>query len=101
MTTFNRTFGQYQVEVKKDKISIAGNDGSNFGSFYVQNIERYQNHQKTDNRPEPQMISMEWEYGLTQSIKKWLYGLVEKGKLDYLYEEYCLENDIFYEKKVK
>ena len=67
-----RNFGQYLVTVKKSpctdsfRISIAGNLNSNFGLLYTHNFERF----KRDNNI--QVIGMEWRYGLTNSIKKWI-----------------------------
>ena len=81
--TLTRTFGQYQVEVTSDNVAIVGNTNSNFGHFYPHNFERFKSHPKGEqydwNRP--QILGMEWGYGMTGSVKKWLYSLVEKGSV--------------------
>ena len=74
-------FGQYIVTFKKSRvtdcfdISIAGNTGSNFGLLYTHNFERFKNHPINSefNWNRPQVIGMEWEYGLTNSIKNWIF----------------------------
>jgi len=82
-TTFSRTFGQYNVEVNADKIMIVGDTNSNFGHFYLSNFERFKIHPKEPEHDwnRPQIIGMDWSYGLTQTVKKWIYSLVEKGKI--------------------
>jgi hypothetical protein len=83
MKTNKKTFGQYLVEVTGDKVSIVGNHNSNFGHFYPTNFERFKAHPKGEqydwNRP--QVLGMEWEYGLTGSIRAWLYNLVLNDKI--------------------
>ena len=76
-----RTFGQYIVTVRRSKytecfdISISGDTGANFGLLYTNNFERFKNHpigEEFDwNRP--QVIGMDWEYGMIYSIKNWIY----------------------------
>ena len=82
---YKRKFGQYDVEVIGDKISIVGNTNSNFGTFYnfSDRFEAFKKHQlgKHNEWNRPQVIAMEWEYGLTESIKEWLYDLVRKDKI--------------------
>jgi len=84
MKTHTRTFGQYLVEVTGDKVAIVGNSNSNFGHFYATNFERFKAHLKGTEHDwnRPQILGMEWEYGLTETIKAWLYGLVMKDKIE-------------------
>ena len=81
--TISRTFGQYQVEVTNDTISIVGNTNSNFGRFYPHNFERFKRHSKGEEHDwnRPQVVGMEWGYGLTGTVTKWLYSLVEKSRV--------------------
>ena len=83
MNTMKKTFGQYLVEVKGDKVSIVGNFNSNFGSFYPTNFERFKAHPKGEKHDwnRPQVLGMEWEYGLTGSVRAWLYSLVLNDKI--------------------
>ena len=83
MKTHTRTFGQYFVEVTGDRISIVGNSNSNFGHFYETNFARFKAHPKGAQHDwnRPQVLGMQWEYGLTKSIRAWLYGLVLNDKL--------------------
>ena len=77
----SRNFGQYLVVVRKSKytdcfnISILGDTNANFGLLYTNNFERFKNHpigyEFDWNRP--QVIGMEWEFGLTNSIKDWIF----------------------------
>ena len=82
---YKRKFGQYDVEVIGDKINIVGNTNSNFGSFYnfTERFEAFKKHPlgKNNDWNRPQVIAMEWEYGLKQSVKEWLYNLVRKDKI--------------------
>lgn len=75
--------GQYHVEVENDRISIVGDYGSNFGRFYTHNVTRYLNHPKGEyydwNRP--QVIAMDWDYGLTPKVKAFLRSLVDNGTI--------------------
>jgi len=83
---YKRKFGQYDVEVIANHISIVGNTNSNFGTFYnfTDRFEAFKKHPlgKDNDWNRPQIIAMEWEYGLTQSIKEWLYNLVRKDKIE-------------------
>ena len=83
---YKRKFGQYDVEVIGDKISIVGNTNSNFGTFFnfTERFEAFKKHPlgKDNDWNRPQVIAMEWEYGLTQSIKEWLYNLVKTDKIE-------------------
>ena len=83
MNTFSRTFGQYTVEVNEGRVVIVGNTNSNFGHFYPHNFERFKRHPKgaENDWNRPQVLGMEWSYGLTGSITQWLYSLVEKGRI--------------------
>ena len=84
MKIHTKKIGQYHVEVNGESVSIVGNYGSNFGSFYVHAFERFKKHPQGEpfdwNRP--QILGMEWEYGLTPKVKKWLYSLVMVGKIE-------------------
>jgi hypothetical protein len=84
MKTHTRKFGQYSVEVKGDKVSIVGNSNSNFGHFYETNFERFKAHPKDTSNDwnRPQILGMDWEYGLTGSIRMWLYNLVLNDKIE-------------------
>jgi hypothetical protein len=84
MKTHTRKFGQYSVEVKGDKVSIVGNSNSNFGHFYGTNFERFKAHPKDTSNDwnRPQILGMDWEYGLTGTIRTWLYNLVLNGKIE-------------------
>jgi len=78
------------VVINNEKISISGDYNSNFGCFYIYNLERYKNNPNCN----IQIIGMEWEYVLTKNITNWLYNIVLSGKLDNLIEEYNKKNDI-------
>jgi len=84
MKTHTRKFGQYSVEVKGDQVAIVGNSNSNFGRFYATNFERFKAHAKdaSNDWNRPQILGMEWEYGLTGSIRTWLYDLVLNDKIE-------------------
>ena len=84
MKTYKRKFNQYKVEVNGNQISIVGNTNSNFGTFCISNFERFKT--QPNGFPQgwnkPQVIAMDWEYGLTPSVKEWLYNLVRKDKIE-------------------
>lgn len=84
MKTHNKKIGQYNIEVKGESITIVGQLGSNFGRYYPNAFERFKKHPEGDsfdwNRP--QIIGMEWGYGLTPKVKEWLYSLVMDGKIE-------------------
>jgi len=84
MKIYTRKFGQYSVEVKGDQVAIVGNSNSNFGHFYETNFERFKAHEKDANSDwtRPQILGMEWEYGLTRGIRTWLYKLVLNNKIE-------------------
>jgi len=84
MRTHKRKFGQYLVEVTGQQISIVGNTNSNFGHFYEPNFGRFKAHPKGEKHDwnRPQVLGMEWSYGLTESIRNWLYSLVLKDKIE-------------------
>lgn len=81
--TYQRKFGQYHVTVEETRIAIVGDWNSNFGQFYPHNFERFKAHPKGKEHDfnRPQIIGMEWEFGLTQSVKNWLISLVLKDKI--------------------
>ena len=66
METYTKTFGQHTVTVCEGEIAIVGSYGSNYGRFYP---------------GDSQVLSMEWDYGLTPSVKKWLYSLARTSNL--------------------
>ena len=78
--SIERNFGQYLVIVRKSpctdsfRISISGNLNANFGLLYTHNFERFKNNNNV------QVIGMEWEYGLTNSIKKWIYKNINNDR---------------------
>ena len=84
MITHTRKFGQYLVEVKGHRISIVGNTNSNFGLFYESNFPRFKSHPKGEKHDwnRPQVLGMEWSYGLTGSIRKWLHNLALNNKIE-------------------
>ena len=84
--TFSRKFGQNRVTVTGNKIDVTGDWYSNQGIFYAFSFDAYKCHieQKRDNYICPQVIGMDWSYGMTSNIKKWLYNLILSGKLNYL-----------------
>ena len=84
MKKHTRKFGQYLVEVKGDSISIVGNTNSNFGHFYESNFARFKSHPKGEKHDwnRPQVLGMKWSYGLTGSIRTWLYKLVLNDKIE-------------------
>jgi len=88
-TTYSRKFGQNRVTVTGDKIDITGEWYSNQGIFYGFSFNEYKSCIE-QNREEcfcPQVIGMDCNYGMTKTIKNWLYGLILSGKLDYLNQE--------------
>ena len=87
--TYERNFGQYNVSIEGDQITIVGDTNSNFGDFYPSAFERFRNHPEGREHDwnRPQVIGMEWEYGMTGQVKDWIYGLIHKGKLDHLIEQ--------------
>jgi len=83
MKTHKKTFGQYLVEVTGDKVSIVGNYNSNFGHFYPANFELFKAHPEGEQHDwnRPQVLGMDWEYGLTGCIRAWLYNLILNDKI--------------------
>ena len=60
---YNRKFGQYDVEVTMNGVSIVGDYNSNYGTVYPHKVGQ------TDNLGNPcQLFGMEWGYGLTKGI---------------------------------
>ena len=84
MRTHTRIFGQYSVEVTGDKVAIVGNSNSNFGHFYETNFERFKAHAMGEENDwnRPQILGMDWGYGLTGTIQAWLYSLVMNDKIE-------------------
>jgi len=84
MKRYSKKIGQYHVEVNGDKISITGNFNSNVGHFYASSFERFKAHPKGENHDwnRPQILGMQWSYGLVPSVKAWLYSLVLKDKIE-------------------
>ena len=84
MKTHKRTFGQYSVTVTGDKIAIVGDSNSNFGHFYGNTFERFKAHGKdaSNDWNRPQVLGMDWGYGLTATIRTWLYNLVLNDKIE-------------------
>lgn len=84
MKVHSKKIGQYNIEVKGESVAIVGNYGSNFGHFYSHAFERFKKHPQGEpfdwNRP--QILGMEWEYGLTSRVKDWLYSLVKNDKVE-------------------
>lgn len=84
MKIHSKKIGQYHIEVKGESVAIVGNDCSNFGHFYPQAFERFKKHPQGDsfdwNRP--QILGMEWSYGITPKVRAWLYSLVLSGKIE-------------------
>ena len=76
--TFETKIGQYHIDVEGSNISIVGEWGSNFGQFYLHNIDRFLTHPKNPENDwsRPQIIGMEWDYGLVPAVTNWLYTLV-------------------------
>ena len=84
-----KKIGKFEIEIHANgKIDIIG-DCSNFGRIYGHAIARFKCHpigEESDwNRP--QVIGMEWEYGLVPTVKKWIYGAILNGSFDHLIEE--------------
>ena len=86
MKIYKRKFGQYDVEIIENHIEIVGNTNFNFGTFYnfKERFEAFKKHPlgKDNDWNRPQIIGMDSEYGLTQSVKEWLYNLVRKDKIE-------------------
>lgn len=86
-TKYKRKFHKNTVtvsinpETNSANIEIMGEWFSNHGLFYPHVIERFKIWPDS-----VQVIGMDSGYGLTESVKKWLYGLVLKGKLDCIVE---------------
>ena len=84
---FSRQFGQYHITVteygENARIAIVGNTNANVGHFYPNNFARFNRHPEGENHDwnRPQIIGMNWEYGMTKSVKAWLYGFVTKNRL--------------------
>jgi hypothetical protein len=83
MKTYSRKFGKYHVEVIGHRISIVGDYNSNFGIFYTHAIDRFKRHPISEehNWNRPQVMGMEWDYGLVPKVREWLYKLVMDGKI--------------------
>lgn len=83
MKTYQRQFGQYLVEVEGYRVAIIGDWNSNFGHFYETEFTRFKAHPKGESHDwnRPQVLGMEWDYGLTPKVKDWLYGLVLKDRI--------------------
>ena len=73
--------GQYCVEINGDSVSIVGNYGSNFGRICRENQARWERHpfgaEHDWNRP--QIIGMEWGYGLVPRVLAWIYKNLGAG----------------------
>ena len=82
----SRKFGKLQVEVCliTGSIAILGDWNSNFGHYYPSNFTRFKNHPKGEAHDwdRPQVIGMDWDFGLTQKVKEWLYSKIDKIQAD-------------------
>ena len=81
--TYSTKIGSLYVEANNQRIFIVGDYNSNHGIFYTHNIERFNNHPngKEHDWNRPQVIAMDWDYGLVPKVKEWLYKLVRDGKI--------------------
>jgi len=77
--SIQKKIGKFIVEIDGKNISIHGDCNSNFGTIYLHNLERWKNHPKGQefdwNRP--QIIGMNWEYGLVPAVTNWIYSQIE------------------------
>ena len=80
--TLNKKIGQYDIEIETStgKIAIVGDYNSNFGRYYTENFRRFTKHPKGEEHEwnRPQILGMDWEYGITPAVKKYLYSLIGK-----------------------
>ena len=84
MSIYETKIGEFDIEVKGNQISIVGDYNSNFGHFYPDNFERFKNHPKGEefdwNRP--QVIGMDWDFGMVPKVREWIYNLILDGKIE-------------------
>ena len=85
-TTIEKKFGKLHVEIDllAGRISIVGDWNSNFGRYYPHNFSRFKNHPKGEDHDwnRPQVIGMEWDYGLGPKVTEWLCAQIDKIKAD-------------------
>ena len=77
--TKTKEIGEYTVTLDKLdglKIAIVGEYGSNYGVIYEHLVEAFNSHPEGAefewNRP--QVIGMEWDYGMVPAVKNWIYS---------------------------
>jgi len=85
-----KKIGEFEIEIHRNgKIDIVGDCLNNFGRIYCHAIERFKRHPVGEENDwnRPQVIGMEWDYGLVPAVKKWIYGAILNGSFDHLIEE--------------
>jgi len=72
-----------EVDTETKRIAIGGDWNSNFGHYYESEFARYKAHPKgiSNDWNRPQIIGMDWDFGLTPNVKRWLYHLVDSNKI--------------------
>jgi len=76
-TSYSRKFGSKFVTVSINSVDIIGEYNSNFGTVYRHNIERFKELQCRNYLPylscsSVSLFGMDWGYGLTDTIKKFI-----------------------------
>ena len=72
-----------EVDTETKQIAICGDWNSNFGRYYESAFERYKAHSKGQQNEwnRPQVIGMDWDFGLTHNVTLWLYHLIDSNKV--------------------
>lgn len=76
----SKQIGEYTVTLDGLNISITGDAGSNYGVIHEHTVERFNGHPSGAefdwNRP--QVLGMEWDYGMVPEVKNWIYSQISK-----------------------
>jgi len=76
-----RMFGQWIVEIGNHHITITGNWLSNHGVVYSHMVRRFANGEDV------QVIGMDSNTGLTESVLAYIYGWIRKESVFYANED--------------
>ena len=80
-----KQINQYDIEIDSHsgRVAIVGDYNSNFGRIYMHNITRFNRHPRGEEHDwnRPQVLGMEWDYGLMPAVTKWIYSIIRDGHM--------------------
>ena len=74
----SKQIGEYTVTIDGLDVSIIGDYNSNYGVIYKHNIKRFNAHPSGAQWSRPQVLGMDWDYGMVPEVKNWIYSQISK-----------------------